>query len=83
MCEARWLARRFGSLVESKDREKFIGRRPEIDLTQYRLRSILTGGDKSGQWETWYVTAIPLAGQLYTDYLDELRSEGLIDPNNQ
>ncbi len=44
---------------------------------------LLTGGDKSGQWETWYVTAIPLAEQLYTDYLDELRSEGLIDPNNQ
>jgi hypothetical protein len=44
---------------------------------------LLTGGDKSGQWATWYVTAIPLAEQLYAEYLDELRSEGLIDPNDQ
>jgi hypothetical protein len=44
---------------------------------------LLTGGDKSGQWATWYVTAIPLAEQLYAKYLDELRSEGLIDPNDQ
>jgi hypothetical protein len=44
---------------------------------------LLTGGDKSGQWASWYVTAIPLAEQLYADYLDELRAEGLIDPNDQ
>ncbi len=36
---------------------------------------LLTGGDKSGQWDTWYVTAIPLAEQLYGEYLDELRSK--------
>jgi hypothetical protein len=44
---------------------------------------LLTGGDKSGQRATWYVTAIPLAERLYADYLDELRSEGLIGPNDQ
>ena len=48
-----------------------------------RQAILLTGGDKSGQWDTWYVTAIPLAEQLYGEYLDELRSEGLIDPNDQ
>ena len=26
-------------------------------------------GDKSGQWDKWYRTAIPRAGQLYDDYL--------------
>jgi hypothetical protein len=44
---------------------------------------LLTGGDKSGQSATRYVTAIPLAEQLYDKYLDELRAEGLMDPNDQ
>lgn len=43
---------------------------------------LLVGGDKSGQWAAWYVTAIPLAEQLYADYLDELRAEGLLDPTD-
>jgi hypothetical protein len=32
-------------------------------------------GDKSGQWDKWYRTAIPRAGQLYDDYLAERRKE--------
>jgi len=32
-------------------------------------------GDKSGQWEKWYRTAIPQAEQLYEDYLAERRKE--------
>jgi hypothetical protein len=43
---------------------------------------LLVGGDKSGQWAAWYVTAIPLAEQLYAAYLNDLRTEGLIDPTN-
>ena len=35
-------------------------------------------GDKSGQWEAWYRWAIPAADDLYDEYLDELRVEGLI-----
>ena len=40
---------------------------------------LLVGGDKSGQWAAWYVTAIPLAEELYADYLSDLRADGLID----
>ncbi len=40
---------------------------------------LLLGGDKSGQWAKWYATAIPQAEQLYEDYLDELKAQGLLD----
>jgi hypothetical protein len=36
-------------------------------------------GDKSGQWNAWYRTAIPVADDLYNNYLNELREEGLIE----
>jgi hypothetical protein len=39
---------------------------------------LLIGGDKSGEWKVWYETAIPLADDLYDEYLDELQKEGLI-----
>lgn len=39
---------------------------------------LLIGGDKSGEWNVWYETAVPLADDLYDEYLDELRREGLI-----
>lgn len=39
---------------------------------------LLLGGDKSGQWSAWYEQAVPIADQLYDDYLDELKKEGLI-----
>jgi len=39
---------------------------------------LLLGGDKSGEWATWYVWAVPLADDLYDTYLAELRDEGLI-----
>ncbi len=35
----------------------------------------LVAGDKSGQWTRWYKTAIPLAEQLYEDYLAEREKE--------
>jgi hypothetical protein len=34
---------------------------------------LLLGGDKSGEWNDWYEAAIPLADELYDDYLDQLR----------
>lgn len=40
---------------------------------------LLLGGDKSGEWKTWYRTAIPIADELYETHLRELRDEGLID----
>ena len=42
---------------------------------------LLLGGDKSGQWNEWYQTAIPEADDLYDTHLQELRDEGLIDGN--
>lgn len=43
-----------------------------------RQAILLLGGDKSGAWNDWYEWAIPAADDLYDDYLDELRREGLI-----
>ena len=40
---------------------------------------LLLGGDKSGQWDEWYRSAIPQADDLYDMHLQELRHEGLLD----
>ena len=39
---------------------------------------LLLGGDKSGAWNDWYEWAVPAADDLYDEYLDELKREGLI-----
>jgi len=39
---------------------------------------LLLGGDKTGEWDTWYEWAIPAADDLYDIYLAELRDEGVI-----
>ena len=44
-----------------------------------RQAILLLGGDKSGQWAEWYEWAIPAADDLYDEYLNELREEGLIE----
>ncbi len=43
-----------------------------------RQMILLLGGDKSGEWNDWYEWAVPAADDLYDEYLDELREEGLI-----
>ncbi|MBA2608415.1 MAG: hypothetical protein H0U92_05730 [Actinobacteria bacterium] len=43
-----------------------------------RQAILLLGGDKSGEWNTWYRWAGPMADRLYDDYLTELRAEGVI-----
>jgi hypothetical protein len=43
-----------------------------------RSAILLLGGDKTNQWDTWYDKAIPRADALYTEYLNEIRMEGLI-----
>ncbi|HEC11515.1 MAG TPA: hypothetical protein ENI86_18415 [Acidimicrobiales bacterium] len=40
---------------------------------------LLLGGDKSGQWSSWYATAIPQAERLYEEYLHELNCEDLLE----
>ena len=39
---------------------------------------LLLGGDKSGRWSAWYDLAIPMADDIYDNYIDELSEEGLI-----
>jgi hypothetical protein len=43
-----------------------------------RTAIALLGGDKTNDWAGWYVRNIPLADELYDEYLDEIRKEGLI-----
>jgi hypothetical protein len=43
-----------------------------------RQAILLLGGDKTGAWSEWYRVNIPKADDLYDDYLQELRDEGLI-----
>jgi len=39
---------------------------------------LLIGGDKTDRWEEWYEEMVPLADNLYDEYLRELRREGLL-----
>ncbi len=43
-----------------------------------RTAIVLLGGDKANDWAAWYDRNIPLADELYDEYLDEIRKEGLI-----
>jgi hypothetical protein len=36
-----------------------------------RQAVLLIGGDKTGQWSAWYDKAIPIADDLFDQYLDE------------
>jgi hypothetical protein len=40
---------------------------------------LLIGGDKSGDWDAWYVHAIPEAERLYEQYLEDLTTEGILE----
>jgi hypothetical protein len=40
-----------------------------------RSAILLTGGDKSGDWQGWYRRAIPRAEELYEEYLKEREAE--------
>jgi hypothetical protein len=35
----------------------------------------VVGGDKSGQWQSWYKTAIALADERYTEHLAAMKEE--------
>ena len=41
----------------------------------WRSAILLTGGDKSGDWQGWYRRAIPRAEELHEDYLNEREEE--------
>lgn len=40
-----------------------------------RSAILLIGGDKTGQWDRWYVEAIPIAERLFAKYLEEVGRE--------
>lgn len=44
-----------------------------------RTAILLLGGNKSGQWDEWYRTAVPIADELFDEHLAELQREGLLD----
>jgi hypothetical protein len=41
----------------------------------WRSAILLVGGDKTGQWSTWYEKAIPQAEELYAVYLKDRTEE--------
>ncbi len=43
-----------------------------------RAGILLIGGDNTNRWKEWYEKAIPMADNLYDEYLAELRREGLL-----
>ena len=43
-----------------------------------RSAILLIGGDKTGN-NRWYELHIPIADRLYTEHLEQLRKEGLIN----
>ena len=43
-----------------------------------RQAILLLGSNKMGAWSEWYEWAVPLADNLYDEYLHELEEEGLI-----
>lgn len=43
-----------------------------------RIAILLLGGDKTGEWNRWYEREVPRADDLYDEYLQELKQEGLL-----
>jgi hypothetical protein len=43
-----------------------------------RSAVLLIGGNKAGSWARWYREAIPMAEQLYDEYLADLKREGVL-----
>ena len=41
----------------------------------HREAIFLIAGDKSGQWKTWYQTAIPIADERFEEHLQTLKEE--------
>lgn len=41
----------------------------------WRSAILLTGGDKSSDWQGWYRRTIPHAEKLYEEYLEERKAE--------
>ncbi len=61
------------NLKELRPRQTMI--RVLFAFDPWRSAILLTGGDKTGQWKSWYEQAIPRAEELYAVYLKERAEE--------
>nr|WP_281189147.1 type II toxin-antitoxin system RelE/ParE family toxin [Nocardia kruczakiae] len=61
------------NLKELRPRQTMI--RVLFAFDPWRSAILLTGGDKTGQWKSWYEQAIPHAEELYRVYLKERAEE--------
>jgi hypothetical protein len=43
-----------------------------------RVAILILGGNKTGEWNRWYLRSVPLADELYDEHLQELRREGYL-----
>jgi hypothetical protein len=41
-----------------------------------RTAILLFGGDKTGQWESWYEEMVPIADRLYDEHLRAIEKKG-------
>jgi hypothetical protein len=41
-----------------------------------RTAILLIGGDKTGQWESWYEEMVPIADRLYAEHLRAIEKKG-------
>jgi hypothetical protein len=41
-----------------------------------RTAILLIGGDKTGQWESWYEEMVPIADRLYDEHLGAIERQG-------
>ena len=41
-----------------------------------RTAILLIGGDKTGQWESWYEEMVPIADRLFDEHLRAIEKEG-------
>ncbi|MGN2635605.1 type II toxin-antitoxin system RelE/ParE family toxin [Nocardia takedensis] len=64
---------RLANLKELRPRQTMI--RVLFAFDPWRSVILLTGGDKSGLWTSWYEHAIPYAEELFAAYLKERTEE--------
>jgi hypothetical protein len=68
-----------GSAHDPQMKELRVGSIRVLFVFDPRQAAILPlGGDKAGDWKSWYGHAIPEADRLYSEHLKQLRKEGLI-----
>jgi hypothetical protein len=68
----------FSALANLKELRATIGRthlRVLFVFDPARRAVLLIGGNKAGQWQSWYRRAIPAAEHLYAEHVEKMRKE--------